>query len=563
MLKASSRREGRASLMSEPPSSRRDVAIDCLALGSIALLSAIPYLAGLGFYSDDWGLLAGFEAASRHGALPSLLARDFMARPVQGLYLASLFELFGLRPLGYHLVNTSVIAASVCLLYQLLVRLRLGRIPSFAAALLFVMLPQLSTVRVWYAAFQIPLSLALMLASLHLQLSFVRSGRLSAVAGAVVAALLSIAAYEIFAPLIFGFAAALAFARWGSDRTRGRKGIGIAAISLVGLVLFAFAYKIVVSGRTGAIADPNRYLAGLRQLVRPDYDWRTDSSLNLFAAARAELWEPVKGVFTGGVSLADGNTPLVVVAIAILIAAIAGWRLSVNSREDLATTGLRLFFTGSAAFILGHAVFLVVPWITFSSTGIDNRMHVAAAIGAAMIFAAAFCFAATAIPSKQRNTILGATLAVVSALAFVRLSQIERYWAEAPVLQARLLKAARADLQGLPPNSTVILDGVCPYHGPAVVFETDWDVAGALTLALHRPISGDVVSSRMKVTTLGLETSMYEEPSFYGFGNGLYVYNPLAHQLVRLTDAGVAQRYFRTREPMTCPLSFLGRGVAV
>ena len=51
--------------------------------------------------------------------------------------------------------------------------------------------------------------------------------------------------------------------------------------------------------------------------------------------------------------------------------------------------GARLFLLGSATFILGHAVFLVVPWITFSSTGMDNRMHVAAAIGAAMMFAAA------------------------------------------------------------------------------------------------------------------------------------------------------------------------------
>jgi hypothetical protein len=39
-------------------------------------------------------------------------------RPVQILTLAVLFRLFGLEPLGYHLVNTGLLGAGVVLCYR-------------------------------------------------------------------------------------------------------------------------------------------------------------------------------------------------------------------------------------------------------------------------------------------------------------------------------------------------------------------------------------------------------------------------------------------------------------
>lgn len=536
--------------------------IDTICLVAITIASAMPYLPRLGFYSDDWGYLASFTLALHHNSLFSSAASIFAGRPVQGFYLALLFQCFGLNPLGYHIVGTVVLAASIWLLYFLLIRLRVARAQSLAATLLFLMLPQLSTVRVWYSAGQITLSLALMLVSMHVQLSFSRTGKSRTGKAvrlelAIGAAVLSVGAYEIFAPLLVGFAAVLVLFWWRSSPrdSRTRWWAALSCVAAAALILAAIAYKVLLSGRAGPIADPNRYIGGLRQLIRPDYDWRVDSGLNIFAMAQAYFWAPVKGWWTGAISLVRGRSGFEVTVLAIVIAAVTFRRL-VARDGDNSPEPKRLLLVGVAAFLLGHAVFMIVPYIAFTSTGIDNRTQVAAALGVALIF--------TAILSviSIRRTMFAALVALITAAAFARLSTIENYWAEAPALQQRVLTAAQTDLRDVPANSTVILDGVCPYHGPAIVFES-WDAGGALTLALGRPINADLVSSRMSLTPKGLSTSIYKMPDFYPYSDRLYVYQPYQHRLVHLDSAAAAKAYFTTREATLCPPGYVARGVAV
>jgi hypothetical protein len=540
--------------ISKPP-----ILADTLCLAGIALASAVPYVARLGFYSDDWALLEEFSA-NGNGSLAEIAGSGFAGRPVQALYSAALFKLFGLRPLGYHLVDTAVLAACAALLYLLLVRLRFSRVESFATTLLFLMLPQLSTVRVWFAAFQVPLSMALMLVSMHWQLTFARFGRIAALAGAVAAALLSIGAYEIFGPLLAAFAVGLLIQRWrNAQRPIGWRNFVIASL-IAALTISAFVYKLLVSGRAGAVGDPARYVKGLRQLFRVDYDWRADSGLNILATPRAHFWAPVEGWWSGAKMLLGGGAGAEVIVIALLLAAIAAWRLAGASEPERSPA--RLLLLGIGTFALGNSIFLVVPSVAFTSTGMDNRVQVAAAIGVAMIFAALILFVARALPFPRRAAAFSATTAIVAAAAFARLAAIEAYWAQAPALQAQVLGAAQTDLRGLPTNSTVILDGVCPYHGPAVIFETYWDLEGALSLALGRPLHADVVSSRMSLTRGGLATSIYKEPRFYPYGPSLYAYNPMKHQLVQLGDAAAAAHYFDSREQRTCG-GYVARGVEV
>lgn len=531
---------------------------DSACLAAITIVSAIPYVARLGFYSDDWAILAGFSA-STHNSFADLLS-GFGGRPVQAVYSAALFALFGLDPLGYHLVDTAVLACAAVLLYLLLLRLSFSRSESFATTLLFVMLPQLSTVRVWFAAGQVPLSMALMLLSMHGQLSFAASRSFGWLAVAIAAAVLSIGAYEIFGPLIGAFALALVFVRWRKSKVRRDWRALAAAAAVLATLILAFVYKFLSSGRAGHVGDLKRYLNGLHQLFRVDYDWRVDSGLNVVATPKTHFWAPIEGWWTGAKLLLSGKADVEVSAIALLIAGLAIWRLA--SAREARSASSRLLLLGGAAFLLGNAIFLIVPAVVFTSTGIDNRVHVAAAIGVAMIFAALIELAIRAVPVPYRALTFSTLLAAISATAFARLAAIERYWTEAPALQHRVLNAARVDLRHLPPNSTVILDGVCPYHGPAVVFETNWDVAGALTLALGYPVDGDAVSPRMTVTPTGLETSIYKAPTFYPYGATLYVYDPAKHRLVRLENAAAAVRYFHNRGERTCP-GYVARGVEV
>jgi hypothetical protein len=549
--------------MTSIPGRNRSAGIDALWLAAIALLSVIPYVTGLGFYSDDWGLLPIFQSGAVHAL------SGFQARPVQGLYLLLLFKLFGLEPLGYHVVNALVIAASGPLLYLLLLRIGIRRPEAFSSALLFLLLPQLSTVRVWYAAFQIPMALLLMLLSMHAQMSFERSGRVRWLLIAIGAALLSLVSYEIFAPMIAAFAVGLAIVRWRTGERRAGASLPraawVAAAVLV-LVIAAAIWKALVSGRTGPMGDPERYWRGLHQLVRLDYDWRVDGGLNIFTALLVHFWFTLRGWAEAAAGPMSGALGPLVTTIAIAIAALAFWRLRVRSaNEAFSANPIRLMLAGIAAFVLGHAPFLIVPWIRFSPSGLGNRTLVAAAIGVAMIIVAAVAYAVRAVPARYRGQAFALAIAILAFGATARVEQIDRYWAEAPALQRQVLIAAKKDLRWVPAGSTIILDGVCPYHGPAVVFETYWDVGGALSLTLGRYVLGDTVSPRMSATPSGLSTSMYKEPASYPYAPNLFIYDPRAHRTVTLDSAAAAERYFNGggRQPLDCPIGYLSQGVPV
>ena len=91
-------------------------------------------------------------------------------RPVQFLYLAALYKAFGTDPLGYHVVNTLVLAAGAVLFYLVLRRLGLSRVLALAVPLVYALLPHYSTNKLWMAAFQIGLSMTLYFLSLYADL---------------------------------------------------------------------------------------------------------------------------------------------------------------------------------------------------------------------------------------------------------------------------------------------------------------------------------------------------------------------------------------------------------
>jgi hypothetical protein len=225
---------------------------------------------------------------------------------------------------------------------------------------------------------------------------------------------------------------------------------------------------------------------------------------------------------------------------------------------------LRLLLLGLAAFLLGHATFLVVMSILFTPTGMGNRVLVAAAIGVAMIFIALMAWT-RGVAGRRGRLAFPVLVGIVVGLAALRTSFVAQHWAAAHSAQQGILSSARRDLGGLPAGATVLLDGVCPYIGPGVVFETWWDVAGALSLTLGRPIKGDAVSARTSLSERGVETSIYKEPAVYPYGRTLFVYNPAFGRAVRLSSEAAARRYFAQpgRWPTACPASFVGHGTDI
>jgi hypothetical protein len=113
----------------------------------------------------------------------------------------------------------------------------------------------------------------------------------------------------------------------------------------------------------------------------------------------------------------------------------------------------------------------------------------------------------------------------------------------------------------------LIVDGVCPYVGPAVVFESSWDLAGALiTFYADRTLAADIVTPNMTVGKNGLRTVLYESlERDYPYGN-LLIYHYGRKEVYPLPDAEAARRYFDAFNPDRsggCPRGHEGRGVPV
>ncbi len=102
--------------------------MDAMCAAAVTIISALPYLSHLGFYSDDWGLLARFSTSATQ-SFAAVVSDGFPARPIQGIYSLLLFRAFGLNPLGYHVVNAVVLAASAALLCLVLGSAGLSRSP--------------------------------------------------------------------------------------------------------------------------------------------------------------------------------------------------------------------------------------------------------------------------------------------------------------------------------------------------------------------------------------------------------------------------------------------------
>src|SRR4029079_12025872 len=167
------------------------------------------------------------------------------------------------------------------------------------------------------------------------------------------------------------------------------------------------------------------YLLGLLHLFRLDYDWRVDSGLNIVATPTAYFLAPIRGWWTGARALFTGQAPWGVVLISMLMAALAWGRLAGATQGADSRPPQRLLLAGIVVFLLGNATFLIVPAVVFTSTGIENRVQVAGAIGVAIMCASFVSLAVRAVPEQRRGVILSTLIVALTASAYVRLSSIE------------------------------------------------------------------------------------------------------------------------------------------
>ena len=144
---------------------------DALFVGLVVMLSLVPYVFRLGLYSDDWIFLSLLNQSSDQslvGLMKALYEGDVVIRqrPVQMVYLAVLYDLFGLSPLSFHIANALCLAAISVVFYLTLREIWMRRLLVLALPLVYLLLPHYSTDRFWIAAHQANLSMVFYFLSL-------------------------------------------------------------------------------------------------------------------------------------------------------------------------------------------------------------------------------------------------------------------------------------------------------------------------------------------------------------------------------------------------------------
>jgi hypothetical protein len=554
---------------------------DCLFLSVVVLLSAILYIHNLGFYSDDWsflGFLSMSPDQSISGLFRSIYSPHVKMRPLQILYLAVLYKLFGPHPLGYHLFNTVILLSNVELFYLALRELGQRRILSLAVPLLYGLFPLYSTDRFWVAAFQANLSMALYFLCLYSDLRAVRARqtrlwywRLLS----VMSLLGSSMAYEVTLPL-FALNPLLVWcrARQFDSSDPGRRWVRThLATSLASTLLaltLAVAFKALTTIRLGnQTGNAQYFLSIVRRAIALDYG-EYDYGLNLKQAILVNYgeyglglpriaWKILQDYPDAAISTVGGFTGLI----------IFGHLYHVASKSDTELISKQcargLIALGPIVFVLGYAVFLTNYNVLFTTTGIGNRTAIAAAIGVALSLVGALGWLSNLLPSDRlRKHAFCALVALLCTASFLITNTIASFWERAYRQETEILNDIHRQFPSLPEGCSLILDGVCPYVGPAIVFESSWDLAGALLIHYRDyTLRADVVTPSLKIREDGLYTSLYEIEHHYPYDN-MFIYNYEQKVTYRLTSAEDAHRYFQAINPAyknACPQGHAGYGV--
>jgi hypothetical protein len=533
--------------------------LDCAFLTALLGISLLPYIRGLGYYYDDYSVLQRMDASpdqSLLGLYDSVRPATGQ-RPLQALTFATLYRLFGLHPLGYHVANACLLIGVAVLFYLILRELRLPRLLCVGVPLVYAVLPHYATDRFWLNAFQINLSSLFYLLSLYAALRALRA-RPIALAGWLAVALASVAgsllAYEVVFPL---FALNIGVLLWVARRSRRERGREHAAwITIAGM---AAAIIVVGVAKTANVAEygQNSYQLGFQDGFAHHIAYLVSGSIKVnvgtyFLAVPYVLWWIVRHRLSAAGAGAAAAAGLLALAYV--------WWIGRRDRYALGDgrpwrDSLRI---GLVAFVLGYAVFLTNQRVLFRSAGIDNRVNAAAALGVAAMLVGAIGWIATRLQERQRLAFFSAAVGCIVATGVFVVVALGSFWTSAANAQQSIVSSLQRTTPSLPSSSTVVLDGVCPEIGPAVVFGDEWDFRGALRLAYQDPsLTADTAADGLRAGAQQLVVTMTflgrESTRGYKYGPRLFVYDFPRRTLHVVRDRNAAIRYVSSRPALHCP----------
>ncbi|HEX2160315.1 MAG TPA: hypothetical protein VHF88_00650 [Thermoleophilaceae bacterium] len=449
-------------------------AIVALLLGLIATVVYGPHAIHGGFLSDAWAARTLYEFAPQDdflGRLGHLLSQPNVSpRPLQGVYVAVQNAVFGPH-MGLWLTWQGAMSVVMSLvLYLLLRELRFSWQDAGAIAVLVLIFPAASSIRLWTAPMSaLTISLALLGFLLALR-AFRRDGaRRIALHG------LSLAV----------FAASLL----------------LYEVALSAMLASVLVYRLCVPWRAAGA----RWLVDVVVLVplaalvtrSESSSWEAQTFDGMWRHATV-FWDEAQTLLTS-VVLPFGTDRWYALALIALIPAIAVLLARQLPSSDPARADLRRWLltvlAGLAIVALGYAMFVpAMDYYTPLRPGIANRINAVPSIGWVLVLYGLAMLAATIAFRGQRQRRLGASALALVACAIVAASWLESIDREAEAYMRaysegeRVLQTVETLLPDPPPHSVIWTFGQPVEIAPGIpVFGNTWDMTGSVQLMYDDP----------------------------------------------------------------------------
>jgi len=506
------------------------------------------YISHLGFYSDDWAFLSDFKFSHDLSfiGLVKTLHMHTTERPTQTIYLTSLYYLFGLNPIPYHLINYCVIICSIVFMCLTLKKLGMPKILILTVPLIYMLLPNYSTARFWYSAFVVNLCVNLYFISFYSDLRALYANNIKFWLWKLLASITlisSILAYDIIYPLFFVTMYFIILKAKELREFKNKLPIFknrnlIIVLNIIFLIILAF-FKIIVTDR---IVITSSYIEHLERLLH--------GLINIHFL-KYGIGIPV--ILSKIIYNYLDNTIFIVGFLCTLCVFIYLYCSNLFRGYILldTVTWLKVIMLGLIVFIAGYCVFLLSSQVGFVTSGVDNRTAAVASIGVAAIFVGFSGLVSSFIPIKKfRSFVFSLLISTICFYSFITTNTISKFWVESYNKQKIVIKTLKNKLNKLPPNSTLLFDGMCPYIGPGIVFETFWDVSGILAIYYNdKSLKGDIIKYNTVIKENGIYTNTYGIERLYPYNENLLIFNFKNKHVYKLMNFKVAEKYFRQHNP--------------
>jgi hypothetical protein len=440
-----------------------------VALGAVAAVVGVwlflvaRQITDGGFYSDDYGVQWDWAHDGYWGAVDTQF--DALgSKPLLAFALIAPYEVFGSDPTGHHVLAAALVLATVVAFWFVLRGLRFGVPDATAIALLALLFPWATGVRLWPTGSLNNLAVLLLFAGL---LVAMRGLRIAGPRGYLVhlgasalyaASVLTYDATTVVAAMLWP--AYIWLSGWRTAWPRA-----LMDLSAVG------AAALYTRDHTNKhVADLGDQLAHVPDIVREGAD--------LIAATLVPVSAPA--------AISPALTAIVLgAAAAVLVVVALRGRASTEAGPREGLRWVTVAVVSIAALALCWAIYLPQAFYTPTFRGLEDRVNVLALYPAAVLVWAVLRAAGGLVSRNGYPVAAAAAIAIAIGYALQDGRQ-ERDWAEAAEQQEPVLEAVE---RLAPPEGALVLTFGHPGEtAPGVpVFNASWDLLPAAQL-LGKPI---------------------------------------------------------------------------